>query len=82
MASEYRVDVESINTRRKAEEISRQARKNGHSTLDLSNVEFVSRSVADELIHQSEKHSLELAGLSGDVESMIEIVRERAKLTA
>lgn len=75
MTERYTIDDPSINTRRRAEEIAKQARDEGYSVVDLSDVEFVSRSVADELVHQSDEYDLELAGLEGDVEKMVDAVR-------
>lgn len=77
MSGEYTIDETSINTRRRAESLAAAARESGCSAIDLSNVEFVSRSVADELVHQSIEHDLHLTGLDGDVRVMVDAVREQ-----
>jgi len=82
MSDIYKVEQESIHLRRQAKKIVEQAAKEGCSTIDLSAVEFVSRSVADELIHRSEQHDVDLVGLEGDVDMMIEAVSGQLRQTA
>jgi hypothetical protein len=60
----------------------KEARAGGYRTLDLSNVEFVSRSVADEFLHLSDEFEIELDGLHGDARSMIEVVSEQLSAAA
>lgn len=48
---------------------------NGDVELDFNNVNFMSRSVADELCNILEDHSLiKVSGMSGDVKKMYDIV--------
>ena len=82
MSDIYKVEQESIHLRRQAKEMVDNAAEEGYSTIDLSAVEFVSRSVADELIHKSEQHDVELVGLEGDVDMMIEAVSGQLRQTA
>jgi hypothetical protein len=70
------VEKTVVSTRRQARRIAVEADQSGVSTLDFSPVDFVSRSAADEFVHQSEKRSLELRGLGGDVATMIDAVRD------
>ena len=44
--------------------------------LDLTNVEFVSRSVADELLSQRERLDLEFRGLDDEAGEMIDAVAD------
>lgn len=76
MPSELSVEQATISTRRRARQIAAEAEHTDAGALNLGSVEFVSRSVADELVHQSEKRSLELRGLDGDVATMIDAVRD------
>lgn len=76
------VQETTINTRRRAEEIVTEARERDCTTIDLQNVEFISRSVADELVHQVESTDVELVGLSGDVKIMYEVVAGPGSLAA
>ncbi|MEZ3115242.1 hypothetical protein RYH80_04815 [Halobaculum sp. MBLA0147] len=69
------VDDDSVSTRRYAREIAEDAAANGADALDLTGVEFVSRSVADELLHQSERRNLELRHAEGEVAEMLNAVR-------
>lgn len=69
------VNDESVSTRRYAREISENAADNGANALDLSRVEFVSRSVADELLHQAEQRNLELRNADGEVAAVLAAVR-------
>lgn len=71
------VDREAIHLRRHATKLMQEAHENGYQTIDVSNVEFVSRSVADELVHLSGKFDIQLNGLRGEVASMIDIVSEQ-----
>lgn len=66
--------LSSLSTRDKAKEIAREAEQRGQP-IDLSDVEFVSRSFADEIIKQAEKRGLKIVGATGDVEKMLAVVR-------
>lgn len=55
-----------------------EAVSEGYEVLDLTSVEFVSRSVADELVHQSETNSLDIRNPQDSVAMMIEAVDEKA----
>lgn len=83
MSQEYIVRGSSINTRQQASSIVEQAVNSGCKAIDLTNVEFVSRSSADELSVLADEYDLELRGASGDVEKMFEVIRSHsAGLTA
>lgn len=47
--------------------------------LDFQDVEFISRSVADELIHQKEKRNIKFIHLNTNTEDMIQLVSKRKK---
>lgn len=79
MGKKYIIDEDSIITRRAAEGFVEQARKNRCSAIDFSNVESISRSVADEFVHRTKDSNLSLTGLSGDVQTVINIVRNSKK---
>lgn len=74
MSDPYVVDSESIITRNRARVIAREARQLGARQVDLSSVRFISRSVADELVHQSDEHGLIYTRLSPEVEQMMSAV--------
>ena len=82
MSDKYVIGEESIITRRYAEQVSEEARKSGCSAIDLSNVDSISRSVADEFVHQTNNSDLSLTGQTGDVKKIIEIVASSAEPTA
>jgi len=82
MSKRYVVEESSIITRRQAEQFADEARANGCSALDLSKVDSVSRSVADELVHQTTDSELKLTGLTGDVRKMVEIISDSSPLKA
>lgn len=69
------IDTETMSTRRRARQIAVEAAEEGANALDLHGVTFVSRSVADELVHQSEERGLELRRAEGDVATMLDVVR-------
>lgn len=79
MSDEIQVQEASINTRRHVERLVGKAHSQGCSTIDLSNVEFVSRSVADEIVHQMEREMVEFEGLEGDVAEMVQLIKERGE---
>jgi len=76
------VSDSAIQIRRNATELMEDAHESGYSAVDLSRVEFVSRSVADELIHRSNMYDIDLIGLEGDVNSMIDAVSGHLEQTA
>jgi len=82
MSETFRVTDETVTTRRRARAIAADARDVGASEIDLAGVGFVSRSVADEFVHRASEYGIELAGASGDVERMIEAVRDPKPVTA
>lgn len=49
--------------------------------LDFQHVEFISRSVADELVHQKEKRNIRFIHLNASIEEMINLVSKRKKST-
>lgn len=67
--------LKSLSTRKKAEEIAREAERLGRDEIDLSGVEFISRSFADELVNQSQTRNLPIVGAEGNVAEMLDIVR-------
>lgn len=69
------VEEESIHTRRRARNIVESASDQGYSAIDISRVEFIGRSVADELIQGSIEHDLDLIKPTDEVEQMLDIVR-------
>jgi len=82
MNEAHEVSASAIQIRRNATKIMENAHESGCSSVDLSRVEFVSRSVADELIHRSKMYDIELIGLEGDVKTMISAVSGQLKQTA
>lgn len=77
MSDVIEVKEASINTRRHVERLVGKAHSKGCSTIDLSNVEFVSRSVADEIVHQRERDMVDFEGLEGDVAKMVSIIEDK-----
>ena len=77
MSDSFPIKANSIIARKKAAKLAEEAMNNGFSTIDLSQVEFVSRSVADELVHYREEYDLEYSGVQNEVEAMIKAVGER-----
>lgn len=82
MSVPYKVNEDSIATRNRANQIIQEARKNGYTTVDLSGVEFVSRSVADELAHHKAESDIELQGLQDSVEAFVRAVGDRTEISA
>lgn len=79
MSNKYVISEDSIITRRYAKRIADEARTKDCSAIDLSNVESISRSVADELVHQTNDSDLRLTGMSGDVRKIIQIVSNQTE---
>ncbi|WP_058826719.1 hypothetical protein [Haloferax sp. Q22] len=75
MALKYTLNDRSINTRSYAEEVVKEAIKKGCTTLDLSKVEIISRSAADELHHYERTNEVEIVGLNGEPAQMYDIVK-------
>lgn len=82
MTDTFTIETTSITTRRRAEAIAESAVSEGFQALDFAAVEFVSRSVADEFIHQAAIHDLELRGRSNDVATMFDMVADRTPIDA
>lgn len=76
------VERDSIHLRRHATAIMDKAKSEGYRSVSLANVEFVSRSVADELIHLSEEYDIDLEYLDGDVGEMVEAVSYNLSVVA
>ena len=76
------IDGSAIVTRKRAERLVDEACTNHNSVLDLTTIEFVSRSVADELLHQQEERGVELRGLDDQVGEIVDAVSEGRKATA
>jgi anti-anti-sigma regulatory factor len=79
MSDVIKVKEASIDTRRRVERLVGRAHSNDCSTIDLSNVEFVSRSVADEIVHQMDREMVHFEGINGDVAKMVDIVRQNGE---
>lgn len=75
MTDTIKIDETSLSTRRYARGIVESAVEEGADALDLGRVEFISRSVADELVHQSSEHDIEIRFAEGDVRAMLDAVR-------
>lgn len=74
MSDVLRIEAETITTRRRARQLAIEAVDRDLRGLDLGNAEFVSRPVADELVHQADEHALDRRGADGPVASMIEVI--------
>lgn len=74
MKAELEIEADSLITRNRAQEIAEEAIEGDYSALDLSNVEFISRSVADELLHYHKEHDLGLNNVQEDVDEMLSAV--------
>lgn len=72
--SEYTINKNSISTRKKAEEIAKEAESCGHDVINLQNVEFISRSFADELVKQAELRDLKIIS-NESLDRMLTVVR-------
>lgn len=74
MSQKYIVRDSAINTRKQAQSIVDAATEQDCRKLDLSKVEFISRSSADELRVLAENEGMSIIGTSGDVEGMFNII--------
>lgn len=70
------LQLASLSTRKKAKEIARDAERQGMQEIDLTGVEFVSRSFADEIVKQADERGLKIVGADEDVERMLDVVRK------
>lgn len=70
------IKKKSINLRRNIKEIIENSDDN---TFDLSEVEFISRAVADEIYNVSQSEQVEFVNAQGDVKVMLDKVRESFK---
>ena len=68
------VDEETLSTRQKAKRLVKKAHESDCSVLDLTNVEFMTRSVADELRYYEDQDQIRLRGLRGTAKEMYETV--------
>lgn len=64
-----------LSTRQKARELARAAEQAEQTRIDLSNVEFVTRTLTAEISRQAEDRGLELIGAEGDVARMLQHVQ-------
>lgn len=71
------VNEKTLSTRQKAEKLVKEAQQNHCGALDLTSVEFITRSVADELRYFEDQGEIELRGLHGATREMYEVVSER-----
>lgn len=67
-----KIQRESINLRRHMREIINESNR----TLDFSNVDFISRAVADEIYNQvdNENSNIKIENLNEDVKKMLDVV--------
>lgn len=65
----------TLTTREKAKELIRDADNKGIDTLDFSNVEFISRSFADEILTQSNSRDISIEGVNESVKKMFKVVK-------
>ena len=68
------VNDETLSTRQKAKQLVQEAHKSDCAALDLTNVEFMTRSVADELRYYEDHDQIELRGLRGTAKEMYKVV--------
>jgi hypothetical protein len=68
------VDETTLSTRQRAERLVQEAHENGCSTLDLTSVEFITRSVADEFRYFRERGEIEFTGLNGAAKEVYDVV--------
>lgn len=68
------VQEDTLTTRQKAEQLVKEARDENCEALDLTGVEFMTRSVADELRYFQERGEIELRGLRGSAKEIYEVV--------
>lgn len=63
-----------LSTRKKVQQIMERAHQDNYTILDLSQVGFISRSVADELRYYRDKDDIQIVGLNGSVKEMFDAV--------
>jgi len=66
--------LSSLSTREKAKQMARETEREGREAIDLEDVEFVSRSFADELVKQADERGLDVVGGARDVRATLEVV--------
>lgn len=74
------VSKKSLSTREKARRMVKRAKSENYEIIDLSKVEFVSRSFADELKKRSNEKGIEIRGINGNVKKMFKVVERREVL--
>ena len=65
----------TFTTRNRAIEIARNAEQKGSDVIELTDVAFISRAFADEIVKQADQRNLELIGSNNDVRKMIAIAK-------
>lgn len=75
------IKADTITTRRKAAQVVEEATDSGASVIDLSEVEFISRSAADEFLAVA-TDDIEIVGAKDDVKRMLDAVKQTAKAPA
>lgn len=74
MSNTFVVDDESLITRKYVQDIFDTLIEHGHDTIDLQNVEFVSRASGDEIVHQSNIHNIKIINQTTEVKKMLEVI--------
>lgn len=64
-----------IRSRSNANAIRKELEQNKYDTLDMSDIVFVSRSFADELLAIAENKSVNIINSNGDVKTMLDLVK-------
>jgi hypothetical protein len=72
-----KIEKSALHTRKYAQEMMEQADREGYPSVDLSNLNFISRSVGDELIYRSKMYGIPLENAQGDVKHMLEVIESR-----
>jgi len=68
------VNTNTLSTCQNVKLLIQEVHASGNAVLDLSNVEFMTRSVADELRYFEDQDEIELQGLHGPVKKMYQVV--------
>lgn len=82
MTSEFPVQRSTVGTRREARELVSKAQENGVNVIDMEGVEFISRSVADELLYHRREAGIEISGATGEVKKMLDVVKKQTEMAA
>lgn len=78
-----KIDKEALSTREKAKRIVKAAAEVGAKELDFSEVEFVSRSFADEVIEQADKLDIDIVNLRDSPKKVFNVIeKDNDSLTA